>query len=262
MTESQVTRAAATLWRHWSDGTRIDGLPADCRPADRRDGYAIQSAIVALSGGRRAGWKIAATSTAGQRHIGVDGPLAGPLLARTRLPPGGRVPFRSNHMKVAEGEFAFELGEALPPGGAPYSVDRVMAAVRSLAPAIEIPDSRYDDYARAGAPQLIADCACACWVAAGDDAPEAWRDMDLAAHRVRALRNGTLAAEGRGANVLGDPRVALTWIANELSAFGPGLDAGDLVITGTCVPPVAIAPGDALEMDFGPIGRLTLLVGD
>ena len=62
------------------------------------------------------------------------------------------------------------------------------------------------------------------------------------------------AAEGIGANVLGDPRAALTWLANELRVFGAGLRAGDLVTTGTCIPPVPLAPGDSFRVDFGALG--------
>lgn len=68
-------------------------------------------------------------------------------------------------------------------------------------------------------------------------------------------------AEGTGAAALGDPRVALAWIANELRVYGPGLAAGDIVTTGACVVPVAVAPGDAFVADYGPIGSLALSFG-
>ena len=75
-----IDNAAALLWRHWSSGARIPELPAPLRPADRSEGYAIQRAVARLSHQDVVGWKIAATSIVGQRHIGVDGPLAGALL--------------------------------------------------------------------------------------------------------------------------------------------------------------------------------------
>ena len=56
-----------------------------------------------------AGWKIAATSLAGQKHINVDGPLAGRLLAGRELQPGTPVPLAGNLMRVAEAEFAFTM---------------------------------------------------------------------------------------------------------------------------------------------------------
>ncbi|MCX7272436.1 MAG: fumarylacetoacetate hydrolase family protein [Burkholderiales bacterium] len=248
--------AAATLWRHWQAGTRLAALPPECRPLDRAQGYAAQAAFAALSGEAVAGWKIAATSSAGQQHIGVDGPLAGRLLASRLLPPGATVRLANNQMRVMEAEFAFRLGADLAPRAAPYEQSEVLAAVAALHPAIEIPDSRYDDFVSAGAPQLIADCACACWLVVGAAMPERWRTLDLAAHAVTVWRGAAEAARGQGANVLGDPRIALTWIANELSRHGPGLKAGDLVTTGTCVVPVPVEAGDRMRADYGVLGSL------
>ena len=119
-----------------------------------------------------------------------------------------------------------------------------------------MPDSRYEDFTRVGAAQLIADVACACWFVLGPATRVDWRALDLAQHSVAAYRNGALAGQGSGANVLGDPRSALAWIANELSAYGDGLRAGDVVITGTCLTPVPVSAGDSVKADFGEFGVL------
>jgi 2-keto-4-pentenoate hydratase len=249
--------AAGIIWQHWEASTRIDALPDACRPSDRAAAYAIQREIVKRSGQRVVGWKIAATSAAGQQHIGVDGPLAGPLLAKKVLASGASVSLAGNIMNVAEAEFAFEMAIGLPPRAAPYVMAEVLAAVTTVAPAIEVPDTRFNDFAKAGAPQLIADCACGCWFVFGAKTRANWRQWDLVRHRATAYRNGEVAAEGVGANVLGDPRVALTWIANELATYGEGLKAGDLVSTGTCIVPVAVSPGDEFRVDFGELGAVT-----
>ena len=254
-------RAAAIIWQAWQSLTRIDELPADCRPADRVQGYAAQADVVRVSGRKVVGWKIAATSLAGQKHIGVDGPLAGPLLSRRVLESGAAVSLDGNIMKVAEAEFCFRFGASLPARASPYDSSEVLDAIESLHPAIEVPDSRYNDFARVGAPQLIADTACACWFVLGRATSEDWRARDLVSHSVTAHKNGLPAATGSGANVLGDPRTALAWIANELRMFGEGLRAGDIVTTGTCVAPIPIAPGDCVRADFGVFGDVTVNVG-
>jgi 2-keto-4-pentenoate hydratase len=252
--------AAAILWKSWQQRTRIDGLPDECRPRDRAEGYAAQAEFVRLSGETVVGWKIAATSEAGQKHIAVDGPLAGALLASRVLESGASVPLDGNVMRVAEAEFCFRFGAGLPKRDAPYTVDEVLAAVESLHPAVEVPDSRYNEFARAGAPQLIADTACACWFVIGPATKADWRSRDLVAHAVTAYRNGAAAAAGSGAKVLGDPRVALTWLANELRTFGDGVHAGQIVPTGTCVVPVPIAPGDKVIVDLGEFGSVEAVI--
>ena len=262
MNDARCAQAAGILWDHWQNGTRLARLPADVRPATRADGYAIQACHERRSASPLYGWKIAATSEAGQRHINVDGPLAGRLLAERVLADGATVPLARCLMRVAEVELAFRLGADLPPRAQPYGVDEVMAAVATLHPAIEIPDSRYDDFCAVGAPQLIADDACACWFVLGAAVGGRWRDHDYPAHRVVGLRNDRAVAEGSGANALGDPRIALAWIANELVAYGPGLAAGDIVTTGTCVVPFAVDSGDRIAADFGAFGRVEARIGE
>ena len=246
-----VGEAAAILWEAWRQGARLPSLPERCRPRDRAEGYAIQSELVRLSGQRVAGWKIAATSLAGQRHLNVDGPLAGPLLAGVE----STIDLRANRMRLAEAEFAFRMAAPLPPRGSPYTYDEVKAATASVHPAIEVPDSRYEDVTSVGAPQLIADAACAWWAKVAETGVADWRDRDLDAHTVAVFKDGRLVAEGRGENV-GGPLRALTWVANELATYAGGLRAGDLVITGTCIEPVPIAPGERLRVDFGDLGAI------
>lgn len=260
MTADKLKAASDLLYRHWQNQTRLDALPPDLRPADRAEGYRVQAFIEDHTKQPLFGWKIAATSIAGQAHINVDGPLAGRLLAERVIEDGGAYVFGNNLMKVAEMEFAFRTAADLPPRAQPYTEGEVMGCVASLHPAIEIPDSRFHDFTVVGLAQLVADNACADRFVLGPAAPAGWRSLDLAAHKVRALKDGAVAGEGSGVNVLGDPRIALTWLVNELSRHGLTLKAGEVVTTGTCVKPVEIAAGDRVEGDFGVLGRVSLAI--
>ena len=262
MTDQQLQAAADMLWTHWQRGERIVALPEDIRPRTREDGYAVQARFEQRSTSSLFGWKIAATSKAGQAHIAVDGPLAGRLLAEHVVESGSRLAFGRNDMRVAEAEFAFRMAVDLPPRAARYGVDEVLASVASLHPAIEIPNSRFVDFTVVGAAPLIADNACSHQFVLAPAAPDAWRSIDLAAHRVRGVRGAirsrspSLERDGIGANVLGDPRVALTWLVNELSGLGMTLRAGQVVTTGTCLTPLPIAPFDQVTCDFGVLGTV------
>lgn len=256
MDSASVKEASELLVRRWRAGEVLAALPPALRPRDRREGYAIQAQLDALGDRPLLGWKIAATSLAGQRHIGIDGPIAGRLLADMAQRDGDVIPVGANRMRVAEVEFAFRMGVDLPPREQPYSQDEAMAGVSDLHLAIEIPDSRYVDFVSAGGPQLIADNACAHRFVLGPRAPQFWRSLDLAAHRVVGRVSDRWECEGAGANVLGDPRIALAWLVNELSSLGITLAAGQVVTTGTCVTPMEIRPGDVVEADFGALGRV------
>lgn len=255
--KGQIAAASRTLHDHWRAGTKLGNLDASVRPRDRTEGYAIQAAIENYSSGSLFGWKIAATSEAGQKHINVDGPMAGRILPDTVIPDGGTASMTGNEMRVAEPEFAFRMRADLPPRPSPYSVREVVDSVGTLHPAIEIPDSRFKDFVSAGAAQIIADNACAHLFVLGPPTTSDWRGLDLVEEKpVIALRGKRYV--GHGKNVLGDPLIALTWLANELRQLGLTLRAGEVVTTGTCHPPLPIEAGDLLQADFGSIGKVSV----
>jgi 2-keto-4-pentenoate hydratase len=183
--------------------------------------------------------------------------MAGRILSQTVLPDGGTASMAGNEMQVAEPEFAFRMATDLPPRSSPYSVQQTLGAVATLHPAIEIPDSRFADFVSAGAAQIIADNACAHLFVLGAPSTANWRALDLVEEKpVVTLRGRQFI--GHGKNVLGDPRIALTWLANELNQLGVTLRAGQIVTTGTCHPPLPIQSGDVFDADFGAIGRVSV----
>lgn len=249
--------AAELLLANWAATTRIAELPEAMRPRSRREGYEAAAAVARQSGSEVAGWKIAATSEAGQKHINVDGPIIGRILKSRLLPEGSSIWLGDNIMRVAEAEFAFGFVKDLPPRERPYTQDEALDAVGSLHLSIEVPDSRYADFTKVGAAQLIADTACASWLVLGPVVDRPWRGLDLSAHAVKGLLNGTVKAEGSGKAVLGDPRKALTWFVNEASTYCGGVKAGQFVTTGTCIVPMKVEPGDAVTVDYGVLGTIS-----
>src|SRR5436190_17048224 len=209
MERGQVAAASQTLHEHWRAGTKLAALERGQRPSSRAEGYALQAAIARFSTAHLFGWKIAATSEAGQKHINVAGPMAGRILTETVIADGGTASMAGNEMRVAEPEFAFRMRVDLPARSAPYSVQQVLDAVDTLHPAIEIPDSRFADFVGAGEAQLIADNACAHLFVLGPATTVDWRSMNLIEHRPLIAMRGEIFS-GHGKNVLGDPRVALT----------------------------------------------------
>jgi len=144
-------------------------------------------------------------------------------------------------MRVAELEFAFRIGQDIEPRPVwTWEMDEVMELVDGLFLGCEIPDSRYDDFVPVGAAQLIADNACADRYVLGPEIKD-WRDRDLIGHEISGwIEGSSVVNASKGGNVLGDPRIAMTWIVNELSMHGVKLFKGQFVTTGTCIVPLAI----------------------
>lgn len=256
MKEDRGTEAARTIWRAWSGGARIGALPDSCRPRDLAAGHAAQAALAPYAGAT-IGWKIAATSAEGQRHIGVTHPLAGRLFARFAHADGAELDAAPMHMRVAEPELVFRFGRELPPREAEYERPEVLAAVAALHLAIEVPDSRFQDFAAAGAPQLLADAACAGHFVLGRAVPD-WRSRDLPAQAVAIAGMDGRVHHGTGANVLGDPVAGLLWLVNDCRVRGIGLRDGEVVTTGTCAKPMPIAPGARVTATFDGLGAVTV----
>lgn len=259
---ASAKEAAQVIWAHWQSGQVLTALPEACRPLSAEQGYTAQAQLADVSGRSVVGWKIAATSTNGQAHINVGGPLAGRLLSGQVFDSGATVPSAGNRMRVAEPEFAFAMGQDLPPQSAPYTQQEVMDAVASLHPAIEVPDSRLAPFTAAGEAQLLADNACARHFVLGPAAPDLWREFDLSRYPVHAKvhqgQQPRYSRDGTGGNVLGDPRTALTWLVNQLSHLGITLQKGQVVTTGTCMVPLELEPGDTASADYGPLGRVSM----
>lgn len=259
-------QAAQVIWDHWQSGQVLSKLPEACRPWTAAQGYAAQAQLPTVSGRQVVGWKIAATSVNGQLHINVGGPLAGRLLSGQVFKSGATVPSAGNRMRVAEPEFAFAMAQDLTPQTAPYTQQQVMAAVASLHPALEVPDSRLEPFTAAGEAQLLADNACARHFVLGPAAPDLWRDLDLSTYPVHArVAHGhqlKYTRDGTGGNVLGDPRIALTWLANQLSSLGITLQKGHVVTTGTCMVPLELQPGDSASADYGPLGHVNMVFAE
>jgi 2-keto-4-pentenoate hydratase len=255
MEKRAIEQAADLLWRARVAGRRLEALPPECRPISIDDGYAIQDRQAAQAGQAVFGWKLAVTSDAGQRRLGIEEPLAGRLFEGFVLAEDDRLDAGSMTMRVAEPEFAFRLGRDLPPRASPYEMSEVVAAVRDLHLAIELPDARFSRHAEMGAADMVADDGFAGWFVLGPSVKD-WRNLDLAVQPVRALRNGELASQGTSAATLGDPRRQLCWLARDRARRGAWLKAGDVVTTGTCCTPVKILPGDRVSAEFAALGKV------
>ena len=244
MTTEQLRRAADALWDHWQQGTSLPALPRSMRPSTREQGYAIQACLERAPAFPLFGWKIAATSKAGQAHIAVDGPLAGRLLRERVRESGDEVPFgRHRRCGCAEAEFAFRMAAHLAPRACALRCRRGPGRRGHTCIQQSRCPIRASRTSRASArrsslpttPARTTSCSARPLRAAGETRPRR-------ASRDRARSPGSCSAKGEGANVLGDPRVALAWLANELSSLGLTLEAGQVVTTGTCLVPLPRSP--------------------
>jgi 2-keto-4-pentenoate hydratase len=212
-----------------------------------------------LSGAPARGFKVGSTSVEAQRLLGTDEPGSGLLLASDVHEGPARIAVVPAHTPAVEGEFAFRLGRDLPPRAATYAADEVAAAVAAVAGAIEVVGSRFaGGLAGKGRLLVTADCGANIALVTGPWR-DGWRALDLSTHRVAMTVNGVLRGTGTGDRALGDPMNVLVWLANQQSAAGRGLEAGEIVSTGTCTGLDVVHPGDRARADFGELGAVEVM---
>lgn len=256
MKAEHTQEAVGLLAEAWQIGIKLEALPEHCRPRNAAEAYRIQDKLAEELGFPLGGWKIGCTGAVARKILKSRGPFAGRVFATRMFESGTSLPALAYPMRGLEGEFAFRLKTALPPRKRAYSLAEVTAAVGSLHPAIEIVDSRFEDWLKVGVPSLIADQGCNGALVLGPAVPR-WRQLNLEKAPVKMLVNGRVFGAGVGADCLGHPLKALTWLANLMRARD-GLAAGAVISTGTCSGFQRAEPGDRVRADFGKIGTVEL----
>ena len=224
--EGDSSRAAARmLLTARRDRRSIPGLPGALKPATAEEAYRIQEASLEANPEVPCGFKIGATSARVQKLIGCEGPFYGRVFetgccGSPATLTGARFLFR-----MIEPEFAFRLGRGLAPKRGDYTRDDVARAIASLYPAIEIINSGLSNWIEQGAPSITADNGAHGALVLGPEISD-WQGLDLAAQPVSLFVNGTFKGNGTGANCLGHPLNALTWLANIRSRQGLGSRRG------------------------------------
>ena len=227
--------------------------------------YAVQAAWVAdqvAAGARVVGRKIGLTNPAVQAQFGVDRPDFGVLFEDMACAPGTPIDGARTLQPKVEAEIAFVLAEDL--AGAVIGPAEVAAATAYVVAALEIVDSRIAGW-DIGIVDTIADNGSSGLFVLGDRRQELGR-LNLAECAMTLRRvasggvggvGGEVVSTGTGASILGDPLAAVAWLAAAVRDHGRPLRAGEVVLSGSLGPMVAVAPGDAFQADISGVGQVS-----
>lgn len=244
------------------EAARLGGTPV-APPTERRpgltidDAYAIQQRAVARrleAGATIVGRKIGLTSAPMQRMLGVDEPDYGVLLDTMRVADGDAVALGALLQPKVEAEIAFVLAEDLR--GPAVDETAVLRAAAGVVPAIEVIDSRVADWRITLADTIADNASSGCFVVGG--ALTLLAGLDLRLLGVVLSVGGVVADTGAGAAALGNPLRCVAWLANKLAAFGDGLRAGDVVLSGALHAAVAVEPGQTVRAEFARLGSVSV----
>ena len=245
-----------------ADSTRTPCAPVrDLLGRDDVDrAYAVQRLLRASSeadGRRVSGHKIGLTSPRVQAQLGVDRPDFGVLHADMEV--SGTVDTGRLLQPRIEAEVAVVLGrdlDGLSPDDAP---GRVAGAVASVVAALEIVDSRIAGWDISFADTVADNASSGLYVLGERKDPSVFGDdlgAGLAALTMTMTRDGEAVSSGTGADCLGSPLAALTWLALTAARLGDPLRAGEIVLTGALGPMVPVTGGDTFHARVEGLGEV------
>lgn len=261
MTEQHYDRCAEALWQAKQTRVPIAPLTAEFPEWGVEEGYAVQQRLVerlVAEGDRIVGYKLGLTSAPMQELLGVDQPDFSPIFASGVFTDGVRVPMGQFIAPRVEAEIAVMLDDDVR--GPDASALSVAGAVRGLAAAIEIVDSRIADW-KITIADTVADLASGGAIALGSSITPLG-DFDPRLVGMKFSRDGDVVATGAGAAALGDPLAAVAWLANTLHPLGGFLPAGSVVMTGALHAMKPIAPGEVWCAEFDRLGSVSLMVSE
>jgi 2-keto-4-pentenoate hydratase len=207
------------------------------------------------SGHKPLGWKLAFGSPAALERLHTNAPLVGFLMQNALVPSNATLSIDGWKKPAAEPEIAVHLGKDLPAGA---DRNTAIAAIAGLGPAIEVADVDHPSEDVEGT--LACDIYQRHIILGRSDPARAGGLLDGLAARV--LRNGaeisSLTDPRSLQNLTGELIEIARHTANLLAIFGESLRAGEIIIAGSLIPPMWIAPGQEIIFSLAPVDTISI----
>lgn len=225
------------------------------------EAYVIQEELVKqklAAGHKIIGPKMGLTSEAKLKQMKVTDPIYGYVFDYMMVDDGDTVDIKDYIHPKAEPEIGFVLKDNLK--GPNVTKEQVLAATDYVFPAVEIIDSRYENF-NFTMPDVIADNTSARGAVFGTTLKKAdTLDLDLVGATLSI--NGKVASLGAGAAVLGHPANAIARLANMLAEKGEEVKAGEPIMAGGITAAVLLRPGDHVQAKFDGLGEVNFFMSE
>lgn len=262
MEATKVKEIASYLVAGEVEKREVEKVTARLKPdLTVEEGYLVQQELVSmkLAEGRKiVGPKMGLTSQAKMKQMNVNEPIYGYVFDYMLIDNGGEVSLSDLIHPKVEAEIAFVIGEDIVGPGVTGA--KVLAKTESVVPALEIIDSRYENF-NFTLPDVVADNASTSRVVFGTTlkSPEQF-ELDLVGATLTI--NGELKESGAGAAVLGHPANAIAMLANMLAKKGDKVRKGDVILSGAITGAVLLKKGDVVSGKFDGLGEVSFTVNE
>lgn len=249
-----MTDLAAIATRLDDAARHAKAVPQLSEPISLDEAYQVQALSLARRHARGevpVGVKMGFTSFAKMEQMGIDEVIWGRLTDAMHVSDGGTVDMaRFVHPRI-EPEVAFLLGADLP---AEVSEEEAFAAIEAMAPALEIIDSRYENF-RFSLSDVVADNSSSSAFVTG-----AWREpvADLAGRKFSLSFGDDVRQSDTGAAILGDPVRSLVRAARLAAGAGEPLRKGAIVLAGGATAAETVEPDVPISVSIEGMGTASV----
>ena len=220
------------------------------------EAYAIQSISLArryVRGEKLVGLKLGFTSKAKMEQMGVHDMIWGRLTSHMQRNSGGEIVIKQFIHPRAEPEIAFRISKTIDQV---LTLDNALAYIDGVAVAIEIIDSRYQNF-KFSLEDVVADnCSSAAFTIGAWQAPTT-KIQDI---QMQLMVDGAVVQEGNSNAILGNPLESLIAAARLAAENGEILGAGSIVLAGAATPAVYLAANQQVEAIAEGLGKVSLKV--
>jgi 2-keto-4-pentenoate hydratase len=263
MDKANIEKVASLIAAARRNRTRLEPLPAACRPSSIAEGHAIQDAVARALGYAVGGYKGAPPArpdpSRPKDESDKSAPWSNPegiraLIFEPTIHASPCVfPSADAPNCGVEGEIAFRFRQDLPPRATPYSREEIAAVVDAY-PAIEIVSSRYASPKERTFLDKLADCVSNSGFVYGAKCTD-WQRLRLADLHVKLVVNGETIVDKVGGHPMGDP-FAIVDALVEMMRPTIGVKAGQFVTCGSHTGLPYFKPGDVCEVEFEGLGKV------
>ena len=236
-------------------------ITADYPGMTVEEAYQVQEELVAIKleqGHRVVGPKMGLTSQAKMKQMGVEDPIYGYVFDYMLIPEGGTLSMSDVIHPKVEVEIAFVMGKDVEGPG--VTAAQILAATEYVIPALEIIDSRYENFKFTLA-DVVADNASTSRVVFGNKMVRPDQlELDLVGATLSI--NGEIKDLGAGAAVVGHPANSLAMLANMLAKKGEKIKAGDVILSGGITGAHMLNVGDTVSAKLDGLGEIGFKVSE
>ncbi|WP_270332813.1 2-keto-4-pentenoate hydratase [Ligilactobacillus acidipiscis] len=256
MTKENLTtnegKLAQTLFAAYSEQKPLQMTDYSDVLSNDESAYRVQSYLTSLKQEPIGGYKVSLTSAETQALFAADAPLYGAQIS-SHFVESPHTFLRTELMDpLAEVELMITAKEDLSSADSPAE----LLEKTTVAPAIEVPDSRFSDWFPSLPKHLVmADAAVGGYVVYGkeqDSSTVFATPDDVAAVHCQLFHNDKRLKDGAATEVLDNPLNSLHWLVAKLEEQGLGLTSGQRVSSGTFLLPENLTVGNwRAEFDSG-----------